>query len=194
MSGPEIKLLSVEASDIPTLAKINEIGFADQAIDKLMFPKSDGGLLASHMLKIFSEDSTARFMKAVIDGQIVGFTQWHHYHDFPLPAEAEPLPNWGPDANGVLCNVFFGAMKRVRREHMAGKKCSGKYSCLLIKKETAKVRVLLFQFFRFWSPFRNFREEELVPFFFKMDYVWQTKQVYRRGWRRPQKDVDFTGN
>jgi hypothetical protein len=138
MSGPGIKLLPVEASDIPTLAKINDIGFADQVIDKLMFPKSDGGLLASHMLKIFKEDPTARFMKAVIDGQIVGFTQWHHYHDFPLPAEAEPLPNWGPDANGVLCDIFFGAMKRVRREHMAGKKCTGEYSYLLIRKETAK--------------------------------------------------------
>jgi hypothetical protein len=138
MSGPEIKLLPVEAVDIPTLAKINDIGFADQAIDKLMFPKSDGGLLASHMLKIFKEDSTARFMKAVIDGQIVGFTQWHHYHDFPLPAEAEPLPNWGPDANGVLADLFFGSMKRVRREHMAGKKCSGKYSSLMIRKVIAK--------------------------------------------------------
>jgi hypothetical protein len=138
MSDPEIKLLPVEASDIPTLAKINDIGFADQAIDKLMFPKSDGGLLASHMLKIFKEDATARFMKAVIDGQIVGFTQWHHYHDFPLPAEAEPLPKWGPDANGVLADLFFGEMKRARRQHMAGKKCSGKYSCLLIRKGIAK--------------------------------------------------------
>lgn len=133
MPPSEIKILPAEASDFPTLANINHRGFGDQPIDKLMFPKSAADLsFNSRLLKTFREDPTVRFMKAVIDEQIVGFTQWHHYHDSPLPTEEEALPDWGPDANGVLCDLFFGSMKRVRRKHMAGKKCSGKLSCPLI--------------------------------------------------------------
>ena len=70
------------------------------------------------------DDPTCKLTKAVVEGQTVGFAQWHYYVE-PMAVEDELPSNWGEGANGALCDAFFGTMKSVRKEQMGGKRCAG---------------------------------------------------------------------
>lgn len=129
----QIDILPAEVGDFITLARLNYLAFSGTPVNKLMFGKQSEEMqvaLCQEYLKKCLNDPTCKLTKAVLDGQIVGFAQWHYYVD-PMPIEDESPSEWGEGANGPLCDVFFGSMKRVRARQMGGKRCAGGYLFLI---------------------------------------------------------------
>jgi len=122
-----IDILPATPDDFTQLALLNYHGFSGTPVNLLMF----GGQSleeqianAKEYLRKALEDPTCKLTKAVVDGQIVAFAQWHYYLE-PMAVDDDLPSNWGEGANGALCDAFFGTMKKVRKEQMGGKRCAG---------------------------------------------------------------------
>jgi hypothetical protein len=127
----DIQILPATWDDVHHLALLNYHGFKEAPVTSLMFGgQSEEERLANteHYLKKALEYPTCKFTKAVINGQIVAFAQWHYYVE-PMAVEDDSPSNWGEGANGPLCDAFFGTMFKVRREQMGGKRCAGEEIC-----------------------------------------------------------------
>jgi hypothetical protein len=124
----QIEILPAKEEDFNQLARLNYLGFNGAPANRLMFGNQSEDEQVAQCLKYLRkclDDPTCKFTKAVVDGKTVGFAQWHYYVE-PMPVEDDLPSNWGPGANGPLCDAFFGSMKRVRKEQMGGKRCAGK--------------------------------------------------------------------
>ena len=132
----QIVITPAETEDFIQLGRLNYCGFSGTPVNLLMFgnqrEEDQIALTQQYLQKCFA-DPTCRLTKAVVDGQIVGFAQWHYYVE-PMPVEDDLPSNWGEGANGPLCDAFFGSMKKVRKEKMGGKRCAGK--CFSIDSST----------------------------------------------------------
>jgi GNAT superfamily N-acetyltransferase len=127
----QINIMPAALEDFNQLARLNYLGFNGTPVNQLMFGNQSEEEQAGHCLQYLRkclDDPSCKLTKAVVDGQTVGFAQWHYYVE-PMPVEDELPSNWGPGANGLLCDVFFGSMKRVRKAQMGGKRCAGKQIC-----------------------------------------------------------------
>jgi GNAT superfamily N-acetyltransferase len=131
---PQIAILPAASDDFVHLARLNYLGFSSAPANQLMFGQQSEDVQVANgqqYLKKCLDDPTCKFTKAVVDGKIVGFAQWHFYLE-PMPVENDLPSDWGPQANKALCDIFFGSMKRVRKEHMGGKRCAGNQSSAFI--------------------------------------------------------------
>jgi hypothetical protein len=127
----QIKILPAELEDFNQLARLNCLGFKRTPVNQLMFGNQSEEEQAGHCLQYLRkclDDPSCKLTKAVVDGHMVRFAQWHYYVE-PIPVEDELPSNWGPGATGSLCDVFFGSVKRVRKAQMGGKRCAGKPIC-----------------------------------------------------------------
>lgn len=126
-SQSQIEILPAESDDFVHLARLNYLGFSSAPANQLMFGRQSKDVQVANCqqyLKKCLNDPTCKFTKAVVDGNIVGFAQWHYYVE-PMPVEDDLPSDWGPQANAALCDLFFGSMKRAQKEHMGGKRCAG---------------------------------------------------------------------
>jgi hypothetical protein len=125
----QVDIMPATVEDVIHLARLNYSGFTGTPINSLMFGNQSEEEQIAHAeeyLKKCLEDPTCKLTKAVMDGQIVGFAQWHYYVE-PMPVEDDLPSNWGEGANVPLCEAFFGSMKRVRKERVGGKRCAGEH-------------------------------------------------------------------
>jgi len=83
----QTEILPAKLEDFIQLGRLNYLGFKGVPVNRLMFgnqSEEKQTALTQQYLKKCLEDSTCKLTKAVINGQIVGFAQWHYYVD-PMP-------------------------------------------------------------------------------------------------------------
>ena len=115
----QIDITPAKTEDFIQLSRLNYHGFSGTPIKLLMLGnRSEEEQIAhtqQHPRKCLV-DATCKLTKAVVDGQIVGFAQWHYYVE-PMPVEDDLPSNWGEGANGPLCDAFFVSIEAKKRDN-----------------------------------------------------------------------------
>ncbi|PQE22350.1 hypothetical protein CJF32_00009343 [Rutstroemia sp. NJR-2017a WRK4] len=128
MASSQITLSEALPSDFETFPTISHLAFSPTQINQLMFP---AGLDASDISRNASKykdratNGCSKFVKAVsADGEIVGFSEWLYCtEEKGMTKKPNDIPDWGPNANSELCDLFFGGLHKARIAAMEGKRC-----------------------------------------------------------------------
>lgn len=119
----QIDITPAKTEDFIQLSQLNYHGFSGTPIKLLMLGNRSEEEQIAHTQQYLRKclvDASCKLTKAVVDGQIVGFAQWHYFVE-PMPVEDDLPSNWGERANGPLCDAFFVSTKKARKETMGGR-------------------------------------------------------------------------
>ena len=123
-----LQLGPASETDLPEILKVQFAAFAENAVNRLMFPVPTPPSTFEKSLdrarKDFRSPDVA-FMKITDTetGEIVSFAKWFIYRQERPEAEwnKEDKRDWGEGTNVEVSDAFIGAINRNRRKFMAGK-------------------------------------------------------------------------
>jgi hypothetical protein len=119
----QIDITPAKTEDFIQLGRLNYHGFIATPINLLMFGNQNEEEQIAHTQQYLRKclvDASCKLTKAVVDGQIVGFAQWHYFVE-PMPVEDDLPSNWGEGATGPVCDASFGSMEKARKGTMGGR-------------------------------------------------------------------------
>lgn len=126
MSNPlvNVEILPATEEDTLALAQIESAAFqgSDPRLGAVLFgpPTPQGHERRSKdLIGVMNNDPTVKFTKAVVDGQIAAWAEWHYYAEPFSPKEWEDkeFPDFTSPAG---CNEFFGLIQKRKNKHLAG--------------------------------------------------------------------------
>lgn len=123
-----LQLAPASEADLPTIVKIQFAAFAQDAVNRLMFPVPTPPSTFEKALDRKGRDfrnPDVALMKVTDTetGEIISFAQWIIYkHQRPEEEwNKEEKRDWGEGTNVAVADAFMAAINRNRRKFMAGK-------------------------------------------------------------------------